>query len=426
MKDTELRARLIGLGMPRDKADEVAAKIRDDIHPKAAVASLAIMKVSRVEPGLSGTGGQALSMASTGMKVGSYFGPIGSAIGAAVGAIAGALIHTGTAPQRTAEALKMIADIRSLPVDFTGRLLTWDQFTKMIYAIILNNANFPPGFKNWHTWEGGSLTAHPTALTNLALTTFEVARTVMKAANAAPVGNTVSVKLYMGPNKSYPCKGDYTFTNPGVSGDPATDYTRIVKPALYWMEQQRDPQHARESVDHPDAEHVLRLATDKLIAELQPATVSTVIANAPVALLPKPLVAQGMAIAAPYIRAGVAPSISLPPVPPPTVMPLAPGQPMPRQDITTVAPPASLPADTAYMALPPTTLVPSPTQDTTAGIMQNLVSQDTGVNLTSPAARQVLADVAADGVEKTPAGPKAPTPSWVIPTGLITALALLR
>ena len=429
MKDTELRNRLIGLGMPLAKANEVAAKIRDDIHPRAAVASLAIMKVARVQPGLAGTGMQAVSLASTGAKAGSAILPgVGTAIGAAIGAIAGALIHHGTKPQRTAEAIKMMQDIRSLPVDFTGRLLTWDQFTKMVYALVLNNQNFPPGFKNWHTWEGSKLTDHPTSITNLANFYFANMRAVLQAALAAQPGAQTSVTLWKGANKSAPVT--YTFVNPGVTGNAPTDYARIVYPALLWMDILRDgQQRGHESADHPDAQHVLMLATDKLLAELKPDTVSTTIANAPVAMIPASLAAAGQTLAQQYIAQGSVPSVALPPVPSPVMQnyqAIPPSYIVGRQDPGTAMPPVMLPDNTAAMPLPPTVLVPSPTQDATAGIMQNLVQQDTGANLTSPPARQLLADVAADGVEKTPNGPKAPAPGWLAPAGILTALTLLR
>lgn len=419
MKDTQLYARLVGLGMPKRKAEEIAAKIRDDIHPRAAVASLRLMKIARVEPGLSGTGMQAASMASTGAKVGSTFGPIGTGIGLVIGAIAGALIHKGTAPQRTAEALKMIQDIRALPVDFTGRLLQWDDYRKMIYAVILAR-DFAPGFTNWHGWEGGRLTAHPSSMTNLYLTTMEVARTVMTAANGAQPGAQLAVTLYMGPNKSYPASGQYVFVNPGITGSPSVDYTNIVRPALIWMESQRDPKYVQQSVDHPDAEHVMMLATDKLLSELRPATMSTVIANAPVALVPRDLALRGADLAQSYINAGQLPSVSLPAVQTYQATML------PRQDPGSVAPTFYPPAAMDDMSMLPSQLVPSPTQDATAGIMRDVIARDTGAYMNSPAARQVLADVAADGVEKTSAGPKAPTPGWVLPTGALAALALLR
>jgi hypothetical protein len=65
-----------------------------------------------------------------------------------------------------------------------------------------------------------------------------------------------------------------------------------------------------------------------------------------------------------------------------------------------------------------------PAQDMTAGILQTLLSNAGQANMVSPEARQIVADVAAQGVQQTPQGPSN-LPAWVFPASIGAGALLL-
>lgn len=401
MKDVELRSRLIALGMPADKATRVAVHIRDKIHPVAAVAASNLhLKAGRLN-GMAGTQ-TAVEGGTLGAKAGSAILPgVGTVIGAALGAIAGAMIKTGQKPQRLAAAKAAIAQLRTIPADYVGRTISDQDFLSLFYGLFLATGFMP---------SGAVLTDHPSAMTGWAQPIIDNMRACVRAAANLPPGAQVTVTLK--PGFKAPQPKPFTFVNPGLGAAPAVWAQTVFDPMLDGMLFYLDAHYRQVSESNADAVHVMSLFADKAINEVAPQSLSSTIANAPVANVPASLVSAGQNIAQQIAQRGIMPQLTTPVVNVPMTLPNPSSVPL-VSSVPTVSP--------VFQAPAPIGAALSPVQDTTAGIMQNMLAQQ-GMNFTSPAAQQTLADVAANGVTSTPTmpneaglGPTNIPPKWALP-----------
>ncbi len=109
MRDIELFGHLKALGMPESKAWDLTAKIRDSLHPVAAVAASKLHGAGHVipkGPTMSGLGADirsGISDASMGAKVAQMAIPI-PVVGAVIGAVIGGLIGAFFGPAKLGQA----------------------------------------------------------------------------------------------------------------------------------------------------------------------------------------------------------------------------------------------------------------------------------------------------------------------------------
>jgi hypothetical protein len=122
---------------------------------------------------------------------------------------------------------------------------------------------------------------------------------------------------------------------------------------------------------------------------------SVAVATEPTAAVPAAIAQDASVVAQQVIAQGQPPALVTPTIP--------------------NVPPGMIPFGSAQGFAPVATGL-TPQQDATAGILQSLLSRQ-GTNMVSPESQQILSDVAAEGVEATPAGPSK-LPGWVIPAGI--------
>jgi hypothetical protein len=135
---------------------------------------------------------------------------------------------------------------------------------------------------------------------------------------------------------------------------------------------------------------------------------SVALAKAPTAKVTAPLAAAGTAVATQVAASGAIPT-----------------QPVAAANISSVA---------GNGGTTPATVAPlTDTQDTTAALLTQILANQENANMTSPAAQQVVADVAANGVQQTDLGPpsafdlsEVPWYVWVGGAGLIAYLAMRK
>ena len=451
MKDSELVTRLRLLGASHGEAEKLARDIRDRLHPLAAVTAARLRQNLDVSPGLAGNTSTIASFASSGAKAGSYFGPVGTAVGAVIGAIGGALFKQGKKPERKAQADQWLAELRQIPPDFQGRLVSDADFISLFYALFLGS--------NWWQFLGTRLVNHPSAMTNYSNWLMAAIRKTVQAAydsqpttqanaviTAAPGGPVIrradvsnglaeNIAMYRGGGMALRGLGAYlgdypgaqvtvqidtgaglrpfTFVNPGLAVGANEFARQVLMPmtAVFFDNTGRTapPAAVQASLQNADALRVLALAFDKVKADIAPDNRSTVLANAPIAVVPAALAANAGALAASYATAGTVPQL-------PTTRLTVP--------VVGVTPGLQQPQGIPGPILQPVDAVLSPAQDLTAGILRDLLARQ-GANFNSQPAQQIVADVAADGVEKTPAGPAAVPPyAWALGAGLLALLIL--
>jgi hypothetical protein len=494
MNDTELYGRLVDLGMPQQQAWPLTARIRDVLHPVAAVAAAKIHKAMRA-PGMGGlglaesTGSKALtvtaisagSSVAAGAIAGSVVPGIGTAVGAIAGLLASKLIHTSQGPQRAALSSQIVNALNQIPSSFVGRTIPWSAgppnlgLFQMIQAVMT--------LQIWLGWNSGLQS--PTINGNWATVWTNIVKQIVAAIVANPVGATVSLTLTNHPGGADANVTPFSFTNPGLSvGPDVLANTLMAQAVSHQMIQggRADMAQNAVTVGWPTAAKVFALMFDHAAADAVPNSLSTTLANAPIVNVP-PAIAQAAApIAAAAVQNNQIPALTTNGDPPgyqsinPTGYNGAPlyvaqadagkgNQNIPTYAIVNgtmtqvgtmynaEAQAQTLPANPvmANVSTPsnvnsvyeanPTTGVPStlsvtsqlpaqvaltPQQDSTAGLMQNMLASS-GANFTSPDATQLLADVAANGVEATPAGPPitGSIPIWAIAGGAALVLILL-
>jgi hypothetical protein len=433
MNDIMLYARLKDLGMPADQAWPLAAQIRDTLHPVAHVAAVklynaiapgagraglgsgaAALQDAKIGSSVAGVGvavASAASLAATGAAFGSVVPVLGTAIGAVVGLIAGMLIHTGQGPQRAAMAQQLDQALATVPSTFVGRTLPWSDARGGLEQFI--SALMTSGL--WMSWDP-SVISSPSVNGNWSVTFMNAIKALTAAIINNPVGAQVSVPIVFTPGASGIGPGNFTFTNPGINAGPdAISQSIVMGPSglMYWMVKHvgETDAHAAANATGNGAQKVYALMIDKATADLLPASLSTTLANAPITQVPAPIAAAATTVANAAGAGGSIPTISTAPGGP-AVAQISMPVPLANADMTT---------GTAVILQPETSAL-TPVQDTTAALLQQLISQQ-GANLTSPNATQLLADIAANGVSATPAGPSS-MPSWLLPVGLAAAALL--
>jgi hypothetical protein len=397
MLDTELVAQLTALGIPASKARSLTADIRDTLHPIAAVAARMLITgaiPAKPAPGLGAGVTTALSYGSTaasvtsaafagasaigiGAAAGSVVPVVGTIIGAVVGAVAGMVINTGQKPQRQAEAIQALAQLQKLPSAYLGRTISDHDMHVLFMALFLADG--------WlaRDWLGTALTNHPSAMGNWTDLIMLAFKNAITAAKSAPVGASLTIQTVAGDKN-----GPYTFTNPGLDVSlgyvwAATVMMPMISMFAGWHS--ASPTARAEIVGDQNALHVLSLLYDYTLAQVVPQSTSVQLAVAGTATVPVSI-AQQAALAAMNVQAGQT----------------LPGGPL---------------------ALSAAGL--NTQQILTAQLLQQSVATNSGVNLTSPAAQNVLAQVATTGVQSTPAGPSS-LPTWAIPVGFGVAGLLLK
>ena len=450
MKDIEVQARLQAeVGLSPKAAAELTRKLRDQIHPVAAMATRLIGRATNT-PGLGNAQAeQAAEYAKIGGTIGTAIPVIGTAIGTVIGAAAGMLIKKGNKTGRQDHANVVLNAMSQLPADYAGRQFSSDNFHDMMWTLFLTQHALP--------WGGTALRNHPSTMDSWGSLFIDTPKAMMQAglasaiAAAAPqnapaivsptlraaiaraggggrlrglgdvVGATVTVPVQ---GYNHESQGTYTFVNPGIDADPGT-WARLFADMYHQVAAHYHPPSQAvldQSAQDPYLIQFFTLLADYYRAMLAPQSLSTTLANAPVASVPTSIVAQGKQLASQY--AGY--DTTSPPIlqPLPVISKVAPSIQAPSPPILDANGRPMAPA----LLQTPTQTALTPAQDTTAGMMyQNLASQ--GYPVQSPEMQQLLAEVSATGIDHTQAGPssQAPLPSWAIPAGIgLVALLILQ
>ena len=369
MKDIELYGRLKLLGMPAAKAWELTAKIRDELHPIAAIAAAKLHGAggpARKGLGLNVTGG--IQDASLGAKAGSLV-PI---VGTIVGGIIGGLIGSFFGPAKLGKAS-----------------VTWNDMVQHGYLQQERGAQFDERYfgealkgamdEGNNVWPGCGADRHK------------------------------SPDCFFGPMSQAILAG-YTSGTVPVTANTATVFQSVVLP---WLQSGRAGVNWGTLAHEPTQQLLLEAATDRYIngmpivrgdmqayagqgytthepsisavlSQAQSApTVSSSVATQPVASIPSNLVAQGSTLAAQSLAVPVAPAYA--------------------------SPIAATPVNTS------------------ANLLQSLLAQN-GVGMTSYPAQNLVGQVAAQGVTQTAYGPApgsaSAMPSWLVPAGIAGVVAV--
>jgi hypothetical protein len=433
MRDVELYARLKDLRMPPDQAWDLTARIRDQLHPVAAVAAAKIHKSLGTRGGLGASesaGSKAITVTAlssggaiaAGAAYGSVVPGIGTAVGALVGLAASSLIHTSQAPQRAAMSASMVNILNQIPSAFVGRTIPWNVgsgpvggLNQMLTAVMTLGI--------WFGWNSGL--SRPSIVGNWVTVWTTIVKQIVDAIINNPVGATVSLNLTNHPGGNDSQVTPFTFVNPGLGVGPDVIANTIMRDAVaHQMVQggRADQEQNMVTVGWPTVAKVFALMFDHAAADAVPNSLSTTLANAPIVNVP-PAIAQAAApIVATVLQGNQIPALTTG-----------------SGELAPVVTPTNL--NTVYEANPTTgvpnlqpvnvTLAPplalTPQQDTTAGLMQNMIGAG-GANFVSPPATQLLADVAANGVEATPQGPPimGSVPLWAVGLGALALVVLLR
>jgi hypothetical protein len=435
MNDIQLYSRLKDLGMPATQAWPLTAQIRDTIHPIAAVAANKVLKAVAPQKSLKGlrpgsmlgsialaqegaSVGGAVGGAVAGATAGSVVPVVGTAIGLVIGAIAGMLVHTGQGPQRAAQAQAIDQALAGLTTAYVGRTIPWmgtasaPGLQQFLQAIMTGGL-----FMSWDS----SLVSSPSVNNNWAVTFIAAVKAVVNAIINNPAGATVTVPIVLSTGASGQGTKNFTFVNPGINAGPdAISQNIIMGPTglMYWIITSigETQAHASANATSAAAQKVFALMIDHATADAMPASLSTTLANAPIVQVPAPVVAAANTLAASTVASGTVPTLSA-----------SSGTTVAQVSAPTTLNTVNTDASGNPTVEPSTTVLPAtsaltPTQDTTAALMQQMLSAQ-GANLTSPAATQLLADIAANGVAATPAGPSS-LPDWLIPVGIAGAVLL--
>jgi hypothetical protein len=413
VNDIQLYARLKDLGMPADQAWPTTALIRDTIHPIAAVAATKVLKAAQAPKSLlKGLGSVALAEqgASVGATVGSVVPVVGTAIGAVVGAIAGFLVHTGQGAQRAAQAQAIDQALAGIPTSYVGRTIPWNGTATAPGLLQFISALMTAGL--YMSWDP-SVMSSPSVNGNWSTCFQNAVIAVTKAIIAGTVGATVSVPIVISGVSGSPTK-TFSFVNPGINVGPDAISASVIMGAsglMYWIIASigETAAHASANASSPAAQKVFGLMVDHATADALPASLSTTLANAPIVQVPAPIAAAATTLASSTVASGTVPTLA------------SSGTTVAQVSAPTTLNTVNTDASGNPTVEPSTTVLPATSaltaqQDTTAALMQQMLSAQ-GANLTSPAATQLLADIAANGVSQSSIGPST-LPSWLLPAGL--------
>lgn len=407
MNDVMLYAKLKQLGVPNTKAWDLTRRIRDVYHPVAAVAASRIRSSRGLGAGPIGapTGNQAqrsVSLTMTGASVGATVGSIvpivGTAIGAAVGAIVGA-IGSLFGPAKEGQAA-----------------ITWDNLV-----------------------QSGNLQKHMGREFDQRYYAEAMKGAMDKGSNVWPGCGAVGHKnpdCFYGPLASVIASGYLNRVVP-LSASTADVMRAVVNP---WLQSGANglfrwgPYAAENSANGNMQGLLVQGAVDRYLSGL------------PITRADMPeYLGQGYAQHQPLINTALAPllqttatpstspSVALAQAPsaqvPATISQAAnqlvagtPGVPalgIPNAQISSVATPSGLsPATVAQL---------TPQQDTTAALLAQILANQ-NANMVSPQAQQLLANVAANGVQQTPYGPPVggiDLSQWILPGAVVGGGVLL-
>jgi hypothetical protein len=424
MNDLMLYARLKDLQMPAAQAWPLAAQIRDTLHPVAHTAAIKIVNaITRQGVGRRGLGattgqeiqaGSAVAGAAAGAAYGSVVPGIGTAVGAVVGLVASMLIHTGQGALRLQQAKAIEQALSTIPSAFVGRQIPWLGTASAPGLLQFISAIMTGGL--YMAWDP-SVQSSPSVNGNWSTTFLNAVKALVAAIVNNPAGVQVSVPIVFPPGGPSSANGSFSFVNPGIAAGPDAIAANIImgpSGLMYWMIRQlgETAEHASANASSGAAQKVFALMVDHATADLAPpATLSTTLANAPLTNVPAAIAAQAGALANATLAQGSLPTMTAQGT---TVANIT--APVPLNTGTGAAGFES--TSSAYSSMPVTQAL-SPVQDTSAALLQQLLAAQ-GANLNSPAAAQLLADIAANGVSATPNGPSS-MPGWLLPVGLAGA-----
>jgi hypothetical protein len=396
MNDVMLYARLKQLGMPDAKAWDLTAKIRDTLHPIAAVAANKIYTAAKQQNQLGAPGAAAalqdasigakaatvgvaiasgVSLAATGAALGSVVPVVGTAIGAVVGLLVGALFgpaKEGQAAETWDDMVKNAYLFKTL-----GRAFDERYFAEALKGMMDKGNNAWPGcgkdgYKNPDCFAG------PLAQT---IVKGYLAKTVPLSATTAQVYNSIVVPWLKSGAGGIFTWAPYAAENAANGNIQGLMVTALVDRYLAGLPVTRADMPEYAGQGYTDHEPTLNVALASLLqttAAPSPSP-SVALAQAPTATVTPAVAKAATTIAAPVIAA----------------------QAIPVQAVTT----ANISSVATPAGVTPATVAPlTPVQDSTAAILTPMIANE-GANMVTPAAQQLVADVAANGVQQTPYGP---------------------
>jgi hypothetical protein len=419
MYDVELVGRLRRLGMPPKLANDTARDIRDRIHPVAVVAAQALQNGEKNR----GLGINAQSAATTagyvtmGAKIGSVIPGIGTVVGAVVGAAVAALKHVlgnhdvRLSPQDRMKAAAILQQYMAAanlagPNGALGAQLDSGQLQQVFFSA--------------QAMYGGELGSVDPRFFDVGWQICDgLAKQIAKAATTLPPGSTFNISAVSGRSGTGRVFtfGPTTAQLPAVVnlqtlGDLLTQLmvrqtTEISMSAADRAYQNKhDPGGKKAAgfwLNHAENRRVM---VDVIAYELQKLNPSVFLDPSNISPPPAPGVPQ-ITPTAPVVRDATALALIN----------------SAQGNVPSITSQAMVPASfpTTYVpAVAPGTL--PPVADTSAALMQQQLAAQ-GVNMTSPDAQALIADVAQQGVQATPEGP-AKAGIGLVPGLLIGAVAL--
>lgn len=391
MNDVMLYARLQGLGMDPKKAWDLTQKIRDTFHPIAAVAAAKIHAANKQSGGMGAVAvtnqsTKTVSLTMTGASVGGEVGTlifpgIGTVIGAAVGAVVGA-VGSLFGPAKEGQSALTWDDVVAHGYEFSqlGRNLDERYIAEAAKGAMDKNNNIWPGcgkngYKNPDCFYGPMAKVIVQGYLN---------KTVPLSASTSDVFQKVVI-----PWLQSGAGGTFAWAQNNVGGHvPGNPYSgqmmliqQMVDRYLAGLPITRANMASYAGQGYTDNEPTLNVALASLLQTTSaPSTSPSVaLAQAPLVNVSTPVAAAAAKLAGSAISAGVIPS---------TGGGVA--------NISSVATPNGVtPASVAVL---------TPTQDTTAALLSQILANQEA-NMVSPQAQQLVSDVAANGVQQTALGP---------------------
>lgn len=386
MKDIVLFGHLKALGMPPARAWRLTAQIRDHLHPVAAVAAAKLHGAGNRIPrgtsvaGLGGTTGSGIQYAQMASKVGGVAATaVASGFGLTAGATAGSVVPiVGTV---IGAVLGYVIGKYFGPAKLGQASVTWNDMVAHQY---LSNT---PGHAFDERYFGEALKG-----------AMDEGNNVWPQCGADRHKNP---DCFFGPMSQVILQGFASGKVP-VTANTATVFNAVVLP---WLQSGANGLvNWRVLAGEPTQQTLLEAATDRYVNGL-------------------PIVRGDMPAYAGQGYTTHEPSIS-------SVLAQAQGVPTVSSAVATQQV-AAVPSQVVNQATQLASQYPAPSvgaapADTSAGFLQQLLSQN-GVGMTSPAAQNVVGQVAAQGVTQTAYGPPPAStsglPSWLVPGGIAAVVA---
>ncbi len=367
MKDIELYGRLKLLGMPAAKAWKLTAKIRDELHPIAAVAAAKLHGAggpARKGLGLNVTGG--IQDASYGAKAGSIVPVVGTIIGGVIGGLVGAFFG---------------------PAKLGKASITWNDMVQHGYLQQERGAQFD------ERYFGEALKG-----------AMDEGNNVWPGCGADRHKNP---DCFFGPMSQVILAG-YTSGKVPVTANTATVFQTVVLP---WLQSGSAGVNWGTLAHEPTQQLLLEAATDRYINGM-PIVRGDMQAYA----------GQGYTTHEPAISTVLSQAQAAP-----TVSSAVATQPTAAVPSSIVSQGATLAAATALQSVSAPVAIGATPTDTSANFLQSLLAQN-GVGMSSQPAQNLVGQVAAQGVTQTAYGPAPGTasgmPSWLVPAGIAGVVAV--